>query len=122
MGSDGQVRFRVCSRTMARQSPVFGRLLFGGFGESVSNAKRDPGGEWEVELPDDASSSMERLLRMMHGTRYSRFPSTSEMFIVKLYDLVVTADKTAWRCSSRLLRIGSCPYRQATSTSRASCV
>ncbi|KXJ89946.1 hypothetical protein Micbo1qcDRAFT_177123 [Microdochium bolleyi] len=90
-GNSTPTRFRVCSRTLARSSPVFDKMLFGGFAE----AQRHPGDEWKIVLPEDSAPSMRRLFRLMHNTfRYlhrGRFDCLS--VLGPLYDLTVAADK-----------------------------
>jgi hypothetical protein len=58
-------RFKVCSRALARHSPVFSKMLFGNWAESRTtgnNAKL-----WEVDLPDDDPDSATKALHMVHG-------------------------------------------------------
>ncbi|KAF3022606.1 hypothetical protein E8E14_013717 [Neopestalotiopsis sp. 37M] len=50
--------FRVCSRTLARWSPVMKTMLFGKFRESTQDV---------VELPDDNPEIMKALLDIAHG-------------------------------------------------------
>ncbi|KAK6222263.1 hypothetical protein LQW54_000963 [Pestalotiopsis sp. IQ-011] len=52
------MRFRVCSRTLARASPVMRAMLFGSFRE----AEQD-----QVDLPDDDPVAMRMLLHIAHG-------------------------------------------------------
>ncbi|KAI4596397.1 hypothetical protein KJ359_005527 [Pestalotiopsis sp. 9143b] len=52
------MRFRVCSRALARVSPVMAAMLFGKFRESTEEA---------IDLPDDDADTMEILLRIAHG-------------------------------------------------------
>ncbi|KAH7014539.1 uncharacterized protein B0I36DRAFT_355734 [Microdochium trichocladiopsis] len=58
--------FRVCSRTVARSSPVFKTMLFGGWAESKPPTEC-PNKEWIIRLPEDKPEIMECLLRAMHG-------------------------------------------------------
>ncbi|KAJ1324123.1 BTB/POZ domain-containing protein [Microdochium nivale] len=91
-GCADQLRFRVCSRALARASLVFEKMLFGSFAEASGNQS---GGDWVIELPDDASSAMRILFEIMHS-RYQRltaWSSTQPSFIPLLYDLLVVADK-----------------------------
>ncbi|OLN87049.1 hypothetical protein CCHL11_06489 [Colletotrichum chlorophyti] len=67
-------RFRVCSRTMARVSPVFDRMLHGNFSESKpgsethSSASGTPGAsDWVVKLPDDRPDTFMIFLSIAHG-------------------------------------------------------
>jgi hypothetical protein len=81
---DERVSFVVCSRTLARVSPVFDRMLFGLFAESARN--KEPQAAWVVELPEDKPTAMEVFLNIAH-CRFDRIPailSTDE-----LYDLTV---------------------------------
>ncbi|TGO33553.1 hypothetical protein BHYA_0240g00120 [Botrytis hyacinthi] len=67
IGPDGATDdYIVCPRTLARASPVFERMLYGGF------AEREPStgaavGEWIVRLPEDNSITMGLFLSMIHG-------------------------------------------------------
>ena len=74
--------FLVCSRTIARVSPVFDRMLNGSFAE----ARREDGKEWIVDLPYDNPSAMELFLNLSHGHAHKapRSLSTHE-----LYDLTL---------------------------------
>lgn len=62
-GSEKPTGFLVCSRTLARVSPVFDRMLYGSFTE----AKPENGRDWTVELPHDMPSAMELFLHIAHG-------------------------------------------------------
>ncbi|KXJ85603.1 hypothetical protein Micbo1qcDRAFT_169280 [Microdochium bolleyi] len=86
-------KFRVCSRTMARSSRVFEKMLFGGFAES----KTENGAEWVVQLPDDATITMQPLFELMHSKfdsleRPAGERSQSDL-LDKLHSLIVAADK-----------------------------
>ncbi|KAJ1330874.1 BTB/POZ domain-containing protein [Microdochium nivale] len=85
--------FKVCSRTLARQSPVFDKMLFGGFTESKPDW---PSAMWTVKLPDDDVDAMKQLLGLMHGdwTAFSIGPEfTPACNVATLYDLLVLLDK-----------------------------
>ena len=58
--------FLVCSRTMARISPVFDRMLYGSFVESKSATDGGAKG-WVVDLPADDPASLAILVRIAHG-------------------------------------------------------
>ncbi|KXJ89943.1 hypothetical protein Micbo1qcDRAFT_235127 [Microdochium bolleyi] len=91
-GCSDQVRFRVCSRTLARASPVFDKMLFGRFAESSQNQSGDT---WEVELPEDPSSVTRVLFEIMHS-RYQRLKTMGcedPTVVPLLYDLTIMADK-----------------------------
>lgn len=118
-GDHETVKFKVCSRALARASVVFHAMLYGRFAESEM---RVPGANWVVELPDDSGAAMEQLLGIMHGrfrsldvpcyqrekagkskTDVSKtdepqpVPETESSFtsilVAQLYDLTVLADK-----------------------------
>ncbi|KAB5563001.1 hypothetical protein GE09DRAFT_1274826 [Coniochaeta sp. 2T2.1] len=55
----------VCSKLLARASPVFKKMLFGGFAES----KLAGDVEWVVELPEDDINGMHLLMHIVHGNR-----------------------------------------------------
>jgi hypothetical protein len=57
--------FTVCSRTLARASPTFNYMLYGGFAES-----RPPRGEWVVHLPDERAYGLHILLDIIHGNHH----------------------------------------------------
>lgn len=86
-------KFQVCSRTMARSSSVFARMLFGCFTEAKPDS---PDEEWKVHLPDDNVDTMEQLLHLMHGN-FSHFKLGSDFDSTKdieaLYNFFVAADK-----------------------------
>ncbi|KAH7039546.1 uncharacterized protein B0I36DRAFT_356961 [Microdochium trichocladiopsis] len=111
-GNSDPVKFKVCSRGLARASVVFDAMLYGRFAELE---KRMAGGDWTINLPNDSGAAMRQLLGMMHG----RFRSLAEPYyrceeesvpgddeaspepkaesrditIEQLYDLTVLADK-----------------------------
>jgi len=58
-------RFRVCSRTMARTSKVFERMLYGPFKEGRDQVVQ--GKEWAVELPEDNADALQVVLKVIHG-------------------------------------------------------
>lgn len=82
-----RTKFRVCSRTLARSSPVFDKMLFGSFAES----KPKDDGEWAVSLPEDTTAAMKPLLELMHGNFSSFQPGHAHNS--RLYHLLVAADK-----------------------------
>lgn len=93
-GLSQAARLRVCSRTLARTSPVFNKMLYGRFAEARDN-NQDPDQEWVIELPDDLTSPMRTLLEIMHGdfSRMKRVVGPHKSTIRALYDLIVVADK-----------------------------
>lgn len=88
------MRFRVCSRTLARVSPVMKAMLFGKFSESTREA---------IDLPDDDADTMEILLRVAHGdnaTVYERvqfyeanYSQQQYLLTDKVYKIVLLAEK-----------------------------
>lgn len=69
--------FVVCSKTVARASPVWKKLLYGEFAESLQPSK-DSGEEWTVRLPDDNPGSMKVLLNIIHS-RFDQVPIKVDM-------------------------------------------
>jgi len=60
---DEQVSFIVCSKALARRSPIFKTMLFGPFAESKPSAD----GEWVVHLPDDHPHGFRILMHIIHA-------------------------------------------------------
>ncbi|KAB5545656.1 hypothetical protein GE09DRAFT_215542 [Coniochaeta sp. 2T2.1] len=58
-----RVPCKVCSKALARSSPVFKAMLFGQFAEAKSKASN---GGWVVELPDDEVNSMLYIFNIIH--------------------------------------------------------
>jgi len=84
VGPDGS-ECVVCPRALARGSPVFKSMLFGGFSESKPSE-----GEWIVKLPEDDPEAFILLLHILHG-QYHKVPGgLSEE---RLYEVTVLADK-----------------------------
>ncbi|KAM0716657.1 hypothetical protein Q7P37_008102 [Cladosporium fusiforme] len=71
-------RFRVCSRTMARASPVLDRMLYGSFAESGAKCS----GEWMIELPEVNPSPFILLAYISHGQLWKipKVLTTNELF------------------------------------------
>ncbi|KAK1963416.1 hypothetical protein LY78DRAFT_641532 [Colletotrichum sublineola] len=86
--------YRVDSKTLSRSSPVFKRMLFGGFAES----RPSDGGDWVVDLPDDRSASMEILFRIVHGA-FEMVPT--QLSLGDLYTVLAHTEKYD---ATRLLR------------------
>ncbi|KAK1584972.1 uncharacterized protein LY79DRAFT_591828 [Colletotrichum navitas] len=80
--------YLVCSKSLARVSTVFEKMLYGGFAESrpTDTAYR----RWTVELPDDRLEPTELLLHIAHG-RFDRVPEQLEL--TRLYQFLVVIDK-----------------------------
>ncbi|KAH6950941.1 hypothetical protein DER45DRAFT_579134 [Fusarium avenaceum] len=85
VGETDPVTFTVCSRALARTSPVFERMLYGNFLE----AKKPDHGEWTVTLPEDNATAMSLFLRISHG-QFDHIPRT--ISIDDLYDLTVLSN------------------------------
>ncbi|KAI5919548.1 hypothetical protein F4810DRAFT_686660 [Camillea tinctor] len=82
----------VCSRTMSRASPVWKKLLYGGFAESKQPCESGKA-EWLVELPEDNPRAMTTILNIIHS-RFKYLPRVSESIGVNdLYELTVLTDK-----------------------------
>ncbi|KAI9729548.1 MAG: hypothetical protein M1834_006744 [Cirrosporium novae-zelandiae] len=77
--------FIVCSRALARVSPVFDRMLYGGFAESKPRGATNPD-DWVVDLPEDRPGPLALLLHIAH-CQVSRVPKV--LSIDKLYELTV---------------------------------
>ncbi|KAJ1330875.1 BTB/POZ domain-containing protein [Microdochium nivale] len=90
------VRYQVCSKTLARSSPVFDKMLFGGFAESLPSMQDNS--DWVIELPEDNTGAMAQVLHLMHGSYAKftlgskpKFDSAEELML--LYKFFVAADK-----------------------------
>ncbi|KAI8307384.1 hypothetical protein K4K61_003578 [Colletotrichum sp. SAR11_59] len=86
--ADHPTIFLVCSKTLARSSPVLKKMLYGGFAESLSAQEKKE--DWVVDLPDDEPSSFKLLLHIMHSN-FSQVPH--EISLESLFQLVVVLDK-----------------------------
>ena len=62
-GGDPAQSFQVCSRTLARMSPVLERMLYGSFAESNSQRQTD----WTIELPEVKAAPFALLAFICHG-------------------------------------------------------
>ncbi|KAI0116083.1 hypothetical protein F4776DRAFT_637792 [Hypoxylon sp. NC0597] len=92
------VTFVVCPKTLARSSPFWKTLLYGGFAESIQ-----PDGasnkEWVVRLPEDDPEAMEIFLNIVHGyfdkipTSLDSKSSTGTPDHRYLYNLTVLTNK-----------------------------
>ncbi|KAK8145709.1 hypothetical protein G3M48_004094 [Beauveria asiatica] len=77
--------FLVCSRTLARASPVFDRMLYGPYIEAMGN-KTDAATGWTVALRQDKPAPMQVLLNIAHA-RFALVPLI--LSVDNLYDLAV---------------------------------
>ncbi|KAI0431611.1 hypothetical protein F5Y09DRAFT_184574 [Xylaria sp. FL1042] len=85
--------FMVCSRTLARVSPFWDKMLYGEFIESKKPPPQDDSLEWTVKLPEDNPTAMGLLLRIIHS-RFDVVPGYEDLLYVRdLYDICVIADK-----------------------------
>ncbi|KAH7027273.1 uncharacterized protein B0I36DRAFT_412707 [Microdochium trichocladiopsis] len=89
--------FQVCSRTLARCSPVFDRMLFGGFVESKKTGSMAGQDAWTIDLPEDEPTYVKHLLDLIHGNLNTLGPQnqSDEERIRFLYGVVWVADKYA---------------------------
>lgn len=88
------MRFRVCSRALARVSPVMAAMLFGKFSESTQDA---------IDLPDDDAETMEILLSIAHsdfapaqkvaGIYEENCALRNHLLIDDVYKIVLLAEK-----------------------------
>lgn len=60
------VKLQVCSRALARCSPVFEAMPFGGFAESQPAATLEQS-SWVVHLPEDEPEYTLNFLEIIHG-------------------------------------------------------
>ncbi|KAF4913016.1 hypothetical protein CGCVW01_v010979 [Colletotrichum viniferum] len=83
--------FLVCSRALARASPVFDKMLFGPFAEarpSSESSKQESA--WVVHLPEDDPEHMEAVLNILHFN----FKDIPQHFTPPLFSgMIVIADK-----------------------------
>jgi len=81
-GSGPAQFFQVCSRTLARVSPVLERMLYGSFAESNTQSQTD----WTIDLPEIKSTAFALLAYICHG-HFDKIPKT--LWTDELFDLVV---------------------------------
>lgn len=80
------VAYLICSRTLARSSPVMNAMLLGGFHESRQST---------ISLPEDNPKAMKIILDMVHGN-FDCVPHTCDGLCVEdLYQITVLTDKYA---------------------------
>lgn len=95
-----EVCFIICSRSLARSSPVWDSMLYGGGTE----AKPEDGQEWVVSLPNDDPSAMEFMLLLVHGQPHKLPEVTIELafevaVLTKQYDMT----HCLWPCAKAWL-------------------
>lgn len=88
--------FTVCSRALARVSPVFDRMLYGNFIEAKSSKSKESD-EWVVKLPEEKPVPLSIFLYISHG-HYHRVPSS--LPVDELYNLTTL---THYYDSTRML-------------------
>ncbi|KAF9878376.1 hypothetical protein CkaCkLH20_03868 [Colletotrichum karsti] len=87
VGPEGKTAtYVVCAKTLARHSPIFRRMLFGGFKES----KPLDGSDWVIELPEDSPEGFKIFLDMVHGW-FGRVPE--ELSLDQLVDVLIITEK-----------------------------
>ena len=91
-------RFRVCSSTLRRHSPVWKKMLFGPWKESKPN--KDEYQDWIVEFPDDPVKPMEIVLNIIHG-HFDQVPRS--LSLDELYQLLILTHKYDMTRTLRLL-------------------
>jgi hypothetical protein len=79
-GDETRVTFLVCSRTLARTSTVFDRMLYGCFRESSDKLKADD--DWEIDLQDERPATMDIFLNITHSNvaKVPRILSVDELY------------------------------------------
>ncbi|KAF6804505.1 nuclear pore protein-like protein [Colletotrichum sojae] len=97
VGADVEEKTRtylVCSKALARASPVFARMLYGRFAESRPQHAHSPSAEsehgWTVDLPEDRQEPLELLLHIVHGA-FANVPEALEL--TRLWAFLVVANK-----------------------------
>jgi hypothetical protein len=75
----------VCSKAMARSSPVWNAMLFGGYKES-----RPPNDEWIVSMEEDKPEALLTILHIIHGA-FNSVPH--KITSSTLYDLLTVTEK-----------------------------
>lgn len=83
------IKFRVCSRALARSSPVWDVMLFGSFSEGQDQQKSGDD-DWTVTLPDDSPDSLRILLNAAHS-KFDAIPTTLPN--ESIFNLTVLSDK-----------------------------
>lgn len=79
--ADSSKEFIVCSRTLARTSPVLERMLYGSFAES----KPEPPSEWTINLPEVNPLPFALLAYISHG-EFGSIPKT--LTVDELFELI----------------------------------
>ncbi|KAI0385547.1 hypothetical protein F5Y04DRAFT_246102 [Hypomontagnella monticulosa] len=86
-------QFIVCSRTMARSSPFWSKMLYGQFAEGKKAQPRNEKSDWVVKLPEDNPAAMGIALNIIHG-RFDQICGYEEfIYTTHFYNLCVLTDK-----------------------------
>lgn len=84
--------FLVDSKALSRASPVFSRMLNGGFAESL-RPDSSTGEKWVVRLPEDDIKAMSMLLHIMH-CRFEHPQRLTDSFLLRhFYQIAIATDK-----------------------------
>lgn len=85
--------FIVCSKTLARTSPFWDKMLYGEFKESKKLCSQGDNLEWTVKLPEDSPTAMGLLLSIVHG-RFDVVPRYEDLLCIPdLYEVSIITDK-----------------------------
>ncbi|KAI1139895.1 hypothetical protein F5Y05DRAFT_380403, partial [Hypoxylon sp. FL0543] len=85
--------FVVCSKTMARSSPFWKKMLYGDFAEGKKAQPQNGEKEWIVKLPEDNVMAMKIVLSIIHG-RFDQVAGYEDLiYTAHLYNLCVLTDK-----------------------------
>ncbi|KAI1481430.1 hypothetical protein F4774DRAFT_375338 [Daldinia eschscholtzii] len=86
--------FIVCSKTLARSSPFFKKMLYGGFAEGKkTQPENGKSSDWVVKLPEDNVAAMTIILNIIHG-RFDKVPGYEDfVYTTHFYNLCVLTDK-----------------------------
>ncbi|KAI0112765.1 hypothetical protein F4776DRAFT_339550 [Hypoxylon sp. NC0597] len=85
--------FVVCSKTMARSSPFWKKMLYGDFAEGKKAQPKNDEKEWIVKLPEDNVTAMTIVLSIIHG-RFDQVAGYEDLiYTAHLYNLCVLTDK-----------------------------
>ncbi|KAJ5017600.1 hypothetical protein K4K57_008197 [Colletotrichum sp. SAR 10_99] len=86
--TDEPTTFVVCSKTLARSSPVLKAMLYGRFAES--NRPKESHEDWVVDLPDDEPEAFAVFLNIIHSI-FHEIPRKPN--VCSVYNLLVVLDK-----------------------------
>ncbi|KAI1388562.1 uncharacterized protein F4822DRAFT_250212 [Hypoxylon trugodes] len=85
--------FIVCSKTMARSSPFWQKMLYGEFAEGKKAQSQDTETEWIVKLPEDNPAAMRIILNIIH-CRFDQVSGYEDfVYTAHLYNLCILTDK-----------------------------